>query len=256
MFVEPKMSIHQASVPHGEKGIVFPDTRWSVIVRVQGDPGEEAERALEDLCQTYWYPLYCFARSRGLSPHDAEDRTQAFFQRLFENESLANLAAENGRMRSFLLAAMKNFLASKWREEKALKRGGGVRTLSIDQDWAEENLGSEIETASEQAEELFDRSWAFSLLNAVSRRLEEHYEKSGRKELYEAIKPCLEGEGNYEDGAELAARFELSSEGVRSAVFKLRRRFREYVEEEVADTCADENEAREEIVHLCKILAR
>ena len=157
-----------------DKTSIFPATRWSLVARVQGEPGVDAERALEDLCQSYWYPLYAFARSRGLSPHDAEDSTQGFFQRLLGLGSLDSVGAERGRLRAFLLAAMKNYLSSQWRDEKALKRGGGQRLLSIDQDWAEGTLGAEIESATERPEEFFDRSWARALLKSVFARLEEH----------------------------------------------------------------------------------
>jgi len=238
----------------GSKKSSFPETRWSLIVRAQGQ-SPDAQKALEDLCQTYWYPLYGFARFWGLNPQDAEDSTQGFFQRLLANRTIDKVAEDRGKLRAFLLASMKNFLASSSRDQKALKRGGGQALLSIDQDWAEGTLGDTLADKNEAPEATFDRHWAFSLLNSVSRRLEAHYEKIGKRELYEAIKGCLEGDGTYETGEALAARLGISHESVRSAVFKLRRRFREYVEEAIRDTCADESEVKDEISHLCRILA-
>ncbi len=246
-------SDRQSAARRGARTSLFPDTRWSLVLQAQGEPDAGARRALGELCQAYWYPLYAFARSRGLSPHDAEDSTQAFFERLLALDSLNDLSADRGRLRGFFLAAMKNFLANQWRAERTQKRGGGARHISIDKDWAEETLGG---AGGADAEALYDRHWVVALLNTVSRRLEEHYGHNGRRDLYEAIKGCLEGDGSYQPGAEIAARLGMSPEGVRSAVFKLRRRFREYVEEEVGQTCADAGEAREEIAHLCKILAR
>lgn len=172
----------------------FSATRWSLVLRAKGD-SSDAHQALEVLCQTYWYPVYGFARFWGLSPHDAEDSTQGFFQRLLTNRSLDTVAEDRGKLRAFLLASMKNYLHSRSREDKALKRGGGQKLLSIDQVWAEGTLGDTLADKKEAPEAAFDRHWAFSLLNAISRRLEAHYEKIGKRDLYEAIKGCLEGDG-------------------------------------------------------------
>jgi len=150
---------------------------------------------------------------------------------------------------------MKNYLSSRKRDAQAQKRGGGQPLLSIDQPWAEETLAERTADAGADAEVLFDRNWAFSLLNAVSRHLEAHYDKIGKRDVYEAIKGCLEGDGSYESGRALAARIGMTEEGIRSAVFKLRRRFREYIEEAVRDTCSEQSEVSEEIAHLCRILA-
>ena len=128
--------------------------------------------------------------------------------------------------------------------------------VSIDQDWAERSLSEGDLSAGEEPEVMFDRHWAHSLLASVSKRLAEHYDSIGKREVYEAIKGCLEGDGNYGESADIAAEIGMSSEGVRSAVFKLRRRFREYLEEAARDTCTSADEARDEIVHLCRILAQ
>lgn len=239
-----------------DKSSLFPPTRWSLVLQAQQGSGPAAAQALADLCKNYWYPLYAFARSRGLSPHDAEDSTQAFFQRFLANQSLDTAAADRGRLRAFLLASMKNFLSSQWREQNALKRGGGALQISIDQDWAEGNLGAQLAHADGEADTLFDRTWAFSLLNTVSDKLQAHYDQTGKREVYEAIKDCLDGDGSYQASQDLAASLGMTPEAVRSAVFKLRRRFREYVEDTVKDTCATPEDAREEIAHLCKILAQ
>ncbi len=231
----------------------FPETRWTLVLKA-GDGDERAREALGELCQLYWFPLYSYARQWGLSPQDAEDGTQGFFQLLLANRSLDTVARDRGRLRSFLLASMRNFLTSRARHEKAQKRGGGQPLLSIDQDWAEGTLS--LADPSDDREAAFDRHWAFAILNSVSARLEAHYDRSGKREIYEALKGCLEGDGSYESGSESATRLGLSPEGLRSAVFKLRRRFREHVEEAVRDTCADDTEVREEIAHLCRILAR
>ncbi len=240
----------------GETGSRFPLTRWSLVLRAQEGDGAAARRALDSLCRAYWHPIYCYARYWGLSPHDAEDSTQAFFEKFLSNGSFDAVAEGRGRLRSYLLRAIKNFLASRSRHESAQKRGGGQKPVSIDLDWAESHLVDHGEANGTPHDALFDRAWALSLLGGVGERLEVHYEKSGKRDVYEAIKGCLEGDGTYGAGAEISDRLGISPEALRSAVFKLRRRFKEYVEDAVRDTCADEADAREEIVHLCQILAR
>lgn len=231
---------------------LFPDTRWSLVIDAQGgDADTRAQRAIGELCQSYWYPLYAYLRGSGLSPQDAEDRTQAFFANVLAHRSLDAVSPERGKLRAFLKAALRNFNNNEWRRDYAQKRGGGEVHLSIDQDWAEERLAAEPDTDPLDS---FDRHWAFSLLKTVFKRLEDHHDRTGKRELYDAIKGCLQGDGKYEAGETIAVRLGISHEGVRSAVFKLRRRFRDYVHEEIAETCASPDEAKEEIAYLCRIL--
>ncbi|BCX47408.1 RNA polymerase subunit sigma-24 [Haloferula helveola] len=219
----------------------------------RGDNGEAARQALEELCGAYWYPLYGFARRRGLSPDDAEDAVQAFFLKLLKQDSLGRADRERGRLRSFLLGALSNFLAQRWRNESAAKRGGGAKPLRIDQTWAEERLTQEVDGSTESED--FDREWAYALIERVFGRLERFHEAKGRERVFERLKGCLLGDGSYGDEAEIAAELELSGAGVRSAVFQMRQRFRRYVEEEIRDTVGSEADLREELSHLCRVLA-
>jgi len=228
---------------------LFPDTRWSIVVKAQGVDGTQAHRALGELCQSYWYPLYAYARRTGQSRHDAEDRVQAFLQNVIANQSLESVDPSRGKLRAFLKAAMRNFMKSEWRRDVAQKRGGTADHIPIDVDWAESLL-----VADEEPQAAFDRSWAYSVLRRAFERLDEHFDRQNKRELYEAIKGCLQGDGKIEPGEVIAERFCISKEGVRSAVFKLRRRFRDYIHEEIRDTCADEADAKEEIADLCRIL--
>lgn len=234
-----------------ESPTLFPETRWSLVRDVRGRPDTLAQRALNELCRSYWYPIYAYLRGSGLSPEDAEDRTQAFFANLISHRSFDTLSPERGKLRAFLKAAARNFNLSEQRRDRAQKRGGGQIHISIDLQWAEERLtlrhGNDLL-------DCFDRDWAFSLLKAVFARLEAHYDRVGKRDLYEEIKGCLLGEGNYGAGDGIAARLGVSPEAVRSAVFKLRRRFRDHVHEEIAGTCSTPEETAEEIAYLCRIL--
>ena len=231
---------------------LFPDTRWTLVVNAREGGAERAESALAELCQSYWYPLYACARRSGLAPSDAEDCVQGLLSRMLAKRSFETVSKDRGRLRAFLQTSIRNFLTQEWVKGQRQKRGGGVVHLSIDQQWGEQQLQNEP-MAADSPEAEFDRSWAYNLLHKVFGRLEAHYEKSGKLEIYQTLKGCLKGEGRYDSS--VAESLGLSAEGLRSMVFKLRRRFREYIEEEVRETCADEADAKEEIRYLCQVLA-
>ncbi|MBK1827288.1 RNA polymerase sigma factor [Haloferula rosea] len=228
-------------------------TRWTIVSMARGGEDAAARLALEELCKAYWYPLYGFARRKGLSPMDAEDAVQAFFLKLLEQDSFDRADREKGRLRSFLLGALSNFLAQRWRNENAAKRGGGMKHLRIDQAWAEERL---VEDSSEgDGLEEFDREWAYALIERVFERMRSFHASRGREAVFEKLKGCLMGDGAYGDEADLAVEMGLSGAGVRSAVFQMRQRFRRYVEEEIRDTVGSEADLRDELAHLCRVLA-
>ena len=231
----------------------FPATRWTIVSMARGADDVAARHALEELCGIYWYPLYGFARRRGLSPDDAEDAVQEFFLKLLGQESLSRVDRGCGRLRAYLLGAMSNFLAQRWRNENAAKRGGGVKPLRIDQTWAEERLAQEGGGDGEAAD--FDREWAYALIERVFDRLRVFHVRRGRTDVVARLKGCLLGDGSYGDEAELAAGLGLSGAGVRSAVFQMRQRFRRYVEEEIRDTVGSEADLRDELTHLCRVLS-
>lgn len=242
------------SLRPGTADRAFPVTRWSVVLRAQeGDPAE-AREALEDLCRRYWYPLYGFARRRGLPAPDAEDAVQAFFLSLLERESLHAADRDLGRLRSFFLGAFTRFLAQQWRNAHARKRGGGCEVVSMDVGWAESQLAVDA-GEGKNLEDTFDRSWAHALLGRVFERLEGHYAGRDNREVFVQLKHCLLGDGDYGGQDEVARRLGLSPAGVRSAVFQMRQRFRRYVEEEIRETVGGEEEIGAELAHLCRILS-
>lgn len=221
----------------------FYTTRWSVVLAAQGKSSSDARQSLEALCEQYWAPLYAYVRYRGRSEHDAQDLTQAFFARLLEKNWLATAERERGRFRTFLLMALKRFLANEWDHSQAQKRGGGIQIISMD---AAEPM-SLPDPSAQSAESLFERRWALTLLDAVMRRLRQEHETAGRLAEYERLKPCLTAERGGIDYEALAADLNLQPASARSAVHRLRKRFREVFREEVSGTVADAADVEDEM---------
>src|SRR3954470_15999964 len=233
-------------------GHVFATTRWSVVLKA-GASSPAADDALARLCRAYWYPLYAFVRRQGHSPHDAQDLTQGFFARLLEKNDLAAVDRSKGKFRSFLLAAMKHFLANEWDRARALKRGGGVTLISIDDAEAEGRYAHE---AAEQstAEQLFDRRWALTLLDQVLARLETEMAVAGKRATFDALKFSLTGEqaAAYE---EIARRLGTTEGALKVAIHRLRDRYRTLLREQIADTVGSTADVDEELRHLFSALS-
>jgi RNA polymerase sigma factor (sigma-70 family) len=239
-------------------GDLFPSTHWSVIVaagRSQADP-QTAQAALAELCQTYWTPLYTFVRSRGYGVEDAQDLTQSFFAYLIEHKIYARVDRQKGRFRSFLLAALKNFLANASDSERTLKRGGGQKFLPLHEaqiDAAE----SMFQTHSGNGNEdwIFDRSWADALVNAGLERLSADYKREAREKLFNELRIFLiSGAEPPPTYADLAARLDMAESTLRSHVTRLRARYREALRAEVRQTVNAEAEVEEELHELLRVL--
>jgi RNA polymerase sigma factor (sigma-70 family) len=216
-----------------------------MVLAAQGKSSDGAFQSLEALCQQYWPPLYAYVRQRGHSAHDAQDLTQAFFARLLEKDWLTAADQERGRFRSFLLMALKRFLANEWDRERAQKRGGGAEVVSLDIDTAE--LMPIPDPRVVPGESLFDRRWALTLLETVMRRLRAEQEAAGRLEEYEQLRPCLTADRGSVDYGSLAVALHVEPASARSAVHRLRKRFREVFREEVAGTVVDPAEVDDEM---------
>jgi RNA polymerase sigma-70 factor (ECF subfamily) len=228
----------------------FATTRWSVVLAARGD-GSGAERALADLCEGYWYPLYAFVRRQGHAPHDAQDLTQEFFARLIGKGWLADVGRERGKFRSFLLTAMKHFLANEWDRAHAQKRGGGA-VVSFDALTAEQRYAAEpADLAS--AEKLFDRCWALQLLDRVLARLRGEFEAQGKVRVFEELKATILGDAA--PLVEIAARLGASESAVKAAAHRLRHRYRELLRAEIAETVPLAAEIDDELTHLFAALA-
>lgn len=228
---------------------IFATTRWSVILRA-GHDGEEGHIALETLCRAYWHPLRAYLLRAGHAPTDAEDLTQDFFAQLLRRGSLARVVPERGRFRNFLLVALRNFLSDHRDKAGAERRGGKAATISLEAAGSDESCVEIARAAT--PEQAFERQWAWSVLARARRRLREECAASGRLAAYEALGP--EGDDSGETYEEIGRRLGLGEEGVKSAAFRLRRRYRELIRAEVADTVGSEADLEEELRHLLQIL--
>lgn len=231
----------------------FEATRWSVVLAAGRDDGAQAA-ALDHLCRTYWYPLYAFVRRQGRSADDAQDLTQAFFARLIAKRDLAAADPARGRFRSFLLAAMKHFLANEWDKARALKRGGGAHVTSLDAGDAETRyLREPADPAT--PERIFERRWALTLLDEVLHRLRAEHEARGQRVLFEELKDTLAGGGGADGHAATAGRLCMSEGAVKVAAHRLRRRYRDLLRAEIAATVNDPRDVDDELRHLFAVLS-
>lgn len=231
----------------------FPNTRWSVVLASR-QPCPEAEAAMETICQAYWYPIYAFVRRCGKSPHDAQDITQEFFFRLLEKRWLDSADREKGRLRSFLVLALKRFMANEWDRASAARRGGGLVHAPVDTAFAESRFAAD--TQSQGPEETFDRQWALTLLRLTTERLRAEFAAAGRPGDYDALKHCLLADRGGIDYAAVATQLGLNEGAARVAVHRLRKRFREVYREEISQTLAEGADLEAEIRHLAAALAR
>lgn len=243
-------SANEASAP----GPDFPTTHWTLVTRVR-QGGTVRQAALEELCRLYWYPIYVFLRRRGYPQEDAEDFTQGFFLKLLADESLAAVEAGKGRLRTYLLQHLKRHLADQKRFDGALKRGGGVRTISFEELHAEERYAREPADLRDP-EKLFTAAWANELLAGVREKLREDFVAAKRPEAFDALLPFLLLDNDPPSYREVAAQLRATEISVRLMVHRLRAKFRDLLREEVARTVATEGEAAEELEWLKGVLVR
>jgi len=231
----------------------FPTTHWSVVMAAGKRDSVQAADALEQLCHTYWYPLYVFVRRQGHKAHDAEDLTQEFFARFLAKEYFGRADPAMGRFRSFLLACLKNFLAEQQRQARRLKRGGGQTTISWDSQTAEERYRLEpVDPVT--PEQVYDRRWALTLLATVLARLTEEQSAAGKEQVFAQLKDHLWGEARETGYAEMAAHLCMTEGAVKVTVHRLRRHLRDLLREEVAHTVTADEEIDEELQHLITVI--
>jgi len=244
-------SPNMSSNPFKDGG--FATTHWSVVMAAGKGPSAQAAEALEQLCRTYWYPLYAFVRRHVSEAHDAEDLTQEFFTRFLAKEYFGRADPALGRFRSFLLACLKNFLAEQQRQARRLKRGGGQTTISWDSQTAEERYRLEpVDPVT--PEQVYDRRWALTLLETVLARLAEEQSAAGKERIFAQLKDYLWGEAHGTGYAEVAERLGMTEGAVKVTVHRLRRRLRDLLREEVAHTVVAGEEIDEELRHLIAVI--
>ena len=238
--------------PSLEKG-QFPMTRWSLVIGAQDGAADDRNRAMSELCEIYWYPLYAYVRRRGLSPSDAEDATQGFFCELLEKDRVQLFSEEKGKLRAYLLGAIKNYLRDLGKRERAEKRGGGQKPLSLDMASAEERYTYEP-AEFETPEKLFEMRWALTLLERVFEKVKCEYSRLGKTDTYEALKGHLAGDGEV-SFREIGESLGINEGAARVTLFRMKKLYRRYLEEEIADTTSSEEEVSEEIQYFNRVFA-
>ena len=237
--------------PPGRRG--FETTHWSLVLAAKADDlnHNHARKALEELCRAYWYPIYAFVRNRGYSSDDAQDLTQSFFTRIIETSGFASVDPERGRFRSYLLGAMKHFLANEWHRAQAQKRGGGVAIIELDAFDPEARYALEAARAPDP-DVGFDREWAGRLTARAMEKLRAETHARGKGELFEALKGSLTGDESAR--SETAARLAMTEGAVKVAVHRLRKRYRGLLRAEIAETVSDPSDIDDEMRHLVAAL--
>ena len=212
-----------------------------------------AEAALEKLCRTYWWPLYGFVTRNGYKPEEAQDLTQGFFELLLQRRDLDAVRREKGRLRSYLLVSLKNFLAKARRRELAVKRGEGRALVPLDELLARESADLEP-SDSLPADRIYERRWALTLLEQVLTRLENEYRSAGNGKLFDCLREFLSDEPGRRSQAEVAAELGMTENAVKQAFHRLRQRYRELLRDEIAQTVAVPGDVEEELRHFISVL--
>jgi RNA polymerase sigma-70 factor (ECF subfamily) len=238
----------------------FVTTRWSLILSAASSEGEEqkAREALDELCRTYWRPIFSFVCRRGSSIEDAQDLTQDFFVKILEGNWLEHADRNRGRFRSLLLKSLQNFLINAAERTHTGKRGGGVKFVSWD-DWMAE-APSQLSISAHALdslppEQLFDLRWAATVVEHALRRLREECESKGKRRLFQTLTCYLTAERDEVSYASLSTALGIAESAVRKQLYNLRQRYRSLLRDEVAHTVADPAEVEDEIRHLCAALA-
>ena len=233
---------------------VFATTHWSVVLAAGEGGSAPAQRALETLCATYWYPIYVYVRRKGHGPDDAQDLTQEFFAQLIAKEHLRLADRDKGRFRTFLLAMLDYFLAREWSRAHRQKRGGQFTFVSLDQGSPEDRY--RLEPAdNDTPEKKFDRQWALTVLKQTMSTLESECVAEGKGALFHEVKNLLSGERDGAAYAGIGGRLGMAEGAVRVAVHRLRQRYGELLRAEIAETVGTAEEVEEELRFLLRVLS-
>jgi RNA polymerase sigma factor (sigma-70 family) len=230
----------------------FTSTHWSVVVEAQGE-SPAAHQALEKLCRIYWRPIYSFVQRQGIEPEEAKDITQGFFADLLEHKSLTAVRKEKGRFRSYLLGALKYFLADERRRAMAIKRGKGQQLIPLEELTAGDRI--EMEPADPVTpEQIYERRWASTLLERVLNRSKDEYRAAGNAALFDSLKQLLPDEPGAPSQADIAMRLGMTENAVRQAFHRFRQRYQLLLREEIAHTVATPGDIEDELRHLIAVV--
>ena len=212
-----------------------------------------AQEALEKLCRTYWWPIFGFVRRQGYKPEEAQDLTQSFFARLLERRDLETVRQERGRLRSYLLASVKNFLSKARDREMTVKRGEGRPLISLEDLLARERADREP-AHKLSADRIYERRWALTLLEQVLVRLRAEYEAAGKLPLFDRLQKLLAKESGQPSQAGIATELGMTENAVKQAFHRLRHRYRQLLHEEIANTVAVPDDVEDELRHFIAVL--
>ena len=232
----------------------FVTTHWSVVLAAGHTSAAGAQEALERLCRAYWYPLYAYVRRKGHSPEEAQDLTQDFFARFLEKKYFKLADPARGRFRTFLLTALKHFLANEWKKAQRQKRGSGEVAISLDAEMAEQRYAAEpAEDAT--PETIYERRWAATLLESVLDLLKNEWAAADKGWQFEDLKGSLWGGSNVASYADIAARHGTTETAIKLVAHRLRQRYRELLRAQIAHTVASPAEIDEELRHLISVIS-
>src|SRR3954462_2358587 len=238
-----------------EGGAAFQSTHWTLVLRARdSDKKEAAGKALSDFCEAYWPPLYTFLRIRGHASPEAQDLVQGFFAHLLEQNTLSRADQEKGRLRTFLLGSMQNFLFNEYDRAHALKRGGGKQILSIDE-LLPETEAAMMDTTHLSDSRSYDLAWASNIVKRAWQQLQDAFDTEGKAEWLEVLRPFVAGGGKRPlSQDEAAAKLGVPIATLRTWLSRLRQRYREALRTEVASTVSDPAEVDQELHYLYQIL--
>jgi RNA polymerase sigma factor (sigma-70 family) len=232
--------------------VAFTTTHWSVVLEAQGE-SPAAQKALEKLCRTYWRPIFGYVRRHGAGTEDAEDLTQGFFALFLERKDLNTVRKEKGRLRSYLLTSVKHFLADESRHAMALKRGKGQRLIPFDD--IQEGKRIEAERCDQlTADQIYERRWAFTVLEQVMTRLRDEYRSAGNLRFFEQMKKMLMDEPDRPSQAQVASEFDMTENAIKQAFYRFRQRYQMLLREEIAHTVAIPSDIEDELHYLIAVV--
>jgi DNA-directed RNA polymerase specialized sigma24 family protein len=232
--------------------VAFTTTHWSVVLEAQGE-SPAAQQALEKLCRVYWRPIYSFVRRQGPGPEEAQDLAQGFFALLLERRDLRRVRKEKGRLRSYLLTALKHFLADERRRAMAIKRGKGERLIPLEQLRADDRI--EMEPADRvTAEVIYERRWACTVLERALSRLQDEYAATRNAALFDCLTQLLSDEPGAPSRADIAAQFGMTENAVTQAFYRFRQRYQFLLRQEIAHTVATPADIDDELRHLIAVV--
>ncbi len=242
------MSIHTAN---NQRAGAFPTTHWNLVTQATEGQAEEANLALEEICNVYWHPIFTYLGAKGFSKQDAEDLTQGYFSSVLRRQSLHHVDSARGKLRTFFLSDLKRFIADERRHNAAQKRGGRAHFEALDDCIEKEALVVE----RIDPETLYMKAWAITLIERATASLRKNYIESGKENVFDLIADYLYGKNEGIPYPDIAVSLKTSISAARLTVFRLRQRFRSILESEIAHTVESSNQVGEEIDFLFQAVA-